>query len=364
MMLTPARLLAATVLTALLALLLPAASFAAITTIGSPLSAPATLNTAENLNYLGTNTDILPIPEAPTGVVHTYHYGADTALWNTGLADGVAAVPVAGQAVRISLEGCAEPASNGPPPLTQIHFQDLTPLRNGGAKVNLSSQPFEIPVCGVGGASGATVSTYEPINLCVNKGDYVGFNDEGGFVEKSYQSGVRYEVLGAAEGSSFDSFIKSNGTGNGAVLSPLQTSAMDGFAVSPNEELMMQVAIGTGPDARYVCPGGTKDAPPVLAPIDVHPQTDGINHERIVAVAIYCRLTPQCKGRATITLPGASSGVGHASFSLPGDTTSHLPIRLAPRVMTLIRRHHGVTTTLVVLVNGQTFTQTVNVRIL
>ena len=80
------RLLAAAVLGALLALLLPAASFAAVTTIGSPLSAPATLNTAENLNYLGTNTDVLPIPEAPKGVVHTYHYGADTALWNAGLA--------------------------------------------------------------------------------------------------------------------------------------------------------------------------------------------------------------------------------------------------------------------------------------
>jgi hypothetical protein len=43
-----ARLLAAT---ALLALLSPAASPAAITTFGSPLSAPATLNTAENLVF-------------------------------------------------------------------------------------------------------------------------------------------------------------------------------------------------------------------------------------------------------------------------------------------------------------------------
>ena len=52
-------------------------------TVGSPLSVPATLNTAENLSYAGTNTNVLPTPEVPTGVVHTYHYGADTALWNT-----------------------------------------------------------------------------------------------------------------------------------------------------------------------------------------------------------------------------------------------------------------------------------------
>ena len=81
-------------------------------------------------------------------------------------------------------------------------------------------------------------------------------------------------------------------------------------------------------------------------------------------MAIYCRLTPQCRGRATLMLSGVAAGVGHANFSLPGGTTSHLSIRLAPRVMTLIRKHHGVTTTLVAVVDGRTFTQTVNVKIL
>ena len=85
--------------------------------------------------------------------------------------------------------------------MTQIHFQDLSPTRNGGAKVNLSSQAFEIPVCGQAGASESTVTTYEPTNLCVKQGDYVGFNDDGGYVPNVYRAGVPYAVLGSVAGS-------------------------------------------------------------------------------------------------------------------------------------------------------------------
>src|SRR5271166_3086617 len=157
-----ARIAATALLAALLALALPAASSAEITTVGSPLSVPATLNTAENLSYTGTNTAVPPNAEFPTGIVHTYHYGADGAMWNTALASGQPAIPAAGQAIKISLEGCAVPAPGGPPPLTQIHFQTLHPLARGKYRVELSSQAFEMPVCGVGGASGATVSTTWP----------------------------------------------------------------------------------------------------------------------------------------------------------------------------------------------------------
>jgi len=348
------------VIVGLLAILGPASADAAITTFGSPLSVPATLNTAENFSYQGTNTAVPPNPEAPNGIFHTYHFGADTALW--GLA---ASVPATGQALKVSLEGCAKPASGGPPPLTQIHFQDISPLPGGGAKVNLTSQGFEIPVCGQGGASGSTVSTFEPINLCVSQGDYVDFNDEGGYVENVYRAGVPYQVLGSVRGSTSDSFIRGGGTGNGAVMSSTYTAAMEGFASNENEELMMRVTLGTGADARYVCSGGTKDAPPVLPPITVHPQTDGINHERIIAVAVYCRLTPQCNGVATLTMGGKSVSTGQTiPFSLPGDSTTHVPIRLVPRLMGLIRKHDGVATTLTAVVGGKSVSQTIDVKIL
>jgi hypothetical protein len=254
---SPARRLRSTLMLAwLLAILAPASSHAAIMTFGSPLSRPATLNTAANLSYLGTYTAVPPAPDAPNGIFHTNHFGADTALWNVALARGEPRAPATGQALKVSLEGCANAASGGPAPLTQIHFQDITPRANGGARVNLTSQAFEIPVCGRGGASGSTISSYYPINLCVREGDYVAFNDEGGYVENVYRSGVPYRVLRFARGSTSNSFLKDNGTGNGAILSSSDLSANQGFASNRNVELMLRVTLGTGSDATHICPGG------------------------------------------------------------------------------------------------------------
>jgi hypothetical protein len=357
------------------ALLAPASASAATMVAGSQLSVPATLNTAENLDYPGMNTQVPVSPQAPNGIFHTFHFGADTALWNVANGGGTKATPAAvnsatagmpatGQALKIGLEGCAQPAAGGPAPLTQIHFQDVSPVPGGGAKVNLTSQGFEIPVCGQGGASGSTVTTYEPVNLCVSQGDYIAFNDEGGYVENIYRAGVPYEVLGAVSGATADSFIKNDGTGDGAILSASETAAMEGFASNQNEELMMQVTLGTGPDATHICAGGTAGLPPVLPPIRVSPQTDGINKARIVAVAVYCRLTPECKAVVKLSVGGRQVSVGRAEYSIPPGTTTHLPIRIASSLMRLIRKHHGVLTTLTAVVGGKTTTTTVDVKIL
>lgn len=356
------RLLFGVLLTGLIAILAPAKSDAAISTFGSPLSVPATLNTAENLTYQGVNTYVPPSPEAPNGIVHTYHYGADAALWNVAQAVGDPRVPRSGQALKVSLEGCAKAAAGGPAPLTQIHFQALSPLPGGGAKVNLTSQPFDIPVCGQNEASGYTVTTYEPINLCVSAGDYVAFNEEGGFVPHAYQSGVPYQVLGAVRGSTADSFIRDKGTGNGAPFSSMDTTAMDGFASNRNEELMMRVTLGTGPDATHICPGGKRGLPPALAPIRVSPQTDGVNHARIVAVALFCRVTP-CRGVATLSTNRGHNAVGRSGFDLAANRTTHLPIRVNSQLIKMIRRNHGVSTTLTAVVGGKTVSQRIAVKI-
>jgi hypothetical protein len=361
----PRRALACVLLAGLLAAVAPAASPAAITTFGSPLSVPATLNTAENLGYPGTFTPVPPNPEAPNGLFHTFHYGADTALLNVASAEGVPQAPATGQAVKVSLEGCAEAAPNGPSPLTQIHFQDVSPLPNGaGAKVNITSQGFEIPVCGQNGASGSTVSTYEPINLCVSAGDFVDFNDEGGYVPNVYRNGVAYQVLGSVSASTMDSFIRGDGTGNGATLSSSFLGADEGFAVNRGAELMLRVTLGTGSNATHICAGGTAGAPPVLPVIRISPQTDGINAQRIVAVAVYCRPATGCDGVATMSFGGHQASVGNSHFSLRGDATSHLPIRLAPSLLRLIRAHNGVNATLTAVVAGKAFTQTIAVKIL
>ncbi len=326
----------------------PTVASAAIATFGSSFPAPASLNTSENLNYQGIDTPL------PGYVFHTPHYGADTALWNTSVAGGHASAPEAGQVVKVSLEGCAQRAQNGPSPLNQIHFQILSPQPDGGAKVELSSQPFEIPVCGQSGASGSTVSSYVPINLCVNAGDYVAFNDEGGYVENVYRSGVPYQVMTSTAGSTMDSFIKGGGTGNGASLSPSVTSPGDGFAVNLGEELMMQATLGTGPDARYVCSGGTKEAPPVLKPVKVRPQTEGVDRNHTTAVSMYCTLKARCEGTATLTSTNGHVKYGSTHFGVPGRTTSHVPIPLNHNALVDLRRHHrSLITTVTVVISGQ-----------
>ncbi|HEY4426833.1 MAG TPA: hypothetical protein VGN08_01355 [Solirubrobacteraceae bacterium] len=354
-------------LAGLLALLVaPGSSRAAITTFGSPLSVPATLTTSDGLGYRGTDTPVPPNPEAPNGLFHTAHFGADTALWNVRVPGGQAGAPVAGQALKVRVEGCANAAPDGPAPLTQIHIQDLSPLPDGGARVNTSSQAFDLPVCGQSGVGASTVTTYEPINLCVAQGDYVSFNDNGGYVPNVYRSGVPYQVIGAVPGSTMDSFIRSNGTGNGSTLSGRDTSANDGFASNANEELMLQVIEGSGPDATHNCAGGTAGKPAVipLPPLKIRPQTDGVNRSRVINVAVYCRPAGGCAGLATLGLSGKTSGYGQTAFTLPGNKTSHLAIRVAPRLMSMIRRRHGVSAVVTATMGGKTFSQAITIKIL
>jgi hypothetical protein len=357
-------------LAALLAGFAPAASQAAITSLGSPLSVPATLNTAENLNYEGTNNT------TPTGTVHTFHFGVDSALWNVSLASGVAGAPEAGQALKVDLEGCAQQAAGGPSPSTQIHFQALSPLPGGGATVKLSSQPFDIPVCGQGGASGSTVSSYVPTNLCLGPGDYVGFNDNGGYVENFYRSGVPYQVMGAMNGSTFDSFLRHNGTGDNAILSSGDRTAMDGFASNPNQELMLRVTFGTGVDAVKTCggtPGGPTGPSAPAGPIGIGAQTDGVNHAGVVAVAFFCKQPAGCTGVASLSATGnvaalksggKHSGYGQSHFSVKGKTTAHVKIRVTAHLIKLLHKHRGgVAAKLTIVVGGETVSQTIRLKI-
>jgi hypothetical protein len=365
------------------AMLLPAASDAAVSTFGSPLAVPATLDTTSNLGYEGVNTPVPPAPDAPDGNVHTSHNGVDTALWNVAIPGGVPVAPAAGQVRKVELEGCAVPNPEGPAPLTQIHFQSLAPTP-GGVKVTSTSQAFDIPVCGVAGASGATISSYEPASLCVAQGEYVAFNDEGGYVERSYRSGAPYRVMATVAGATFDSFV--GGASNGAELSSSNRTSLDGFAANPNAELLLRATLGTGADALQGCGGAGNVAPSVrpravLPSVKIAPQTDGINQRGVVSVAMYCRLKPQCQGTASLSIPKGttvrrrtSGGHGHrtvsiagtygkTAFKIPGGKTSHIRVHVSSKLIKLARRPGGVSIVLTALVAGQPATGKITVKV-
>jgi hypothetical protein len=350
----------AALLSGLLALAAAGPAPAATMTFGSPLSAPATLNTSIDLGYTGYGIPTILHEQAI--VFHVYHDGADTALWNTSLGHGSAAAPASGQVLSVSLEGCAQPALEAPAPLTQIHFQDLVPSAGGGVQVNVTSGAFEIPVCGVGDAGRSTVTTYQPVNFCVNEGDYVDFNDEGGWNPAdplAYPSGVPYEVIGAGEGSSMNSFIAGNGTNNGATFSPEVKTDRNGFAANGGEELLLRAVLGTGPDATPLCPGGTKGEPPAGAAVrgsagsgwhghipsaTLPHQDDGMNRSGAVVVAVYCHLAVTCTGTVTLHVAGRgghSLEAGKASFSVPSLHTGRAAVRLLPAARHFIRNAFG-----------------------
>ncbi len=357
--------------------LAPPSAGAATMMFGSPLSVPATGDTANNLHYTGTN---IPVPGVAP--VHVNHDGSDDALWNTMLANGTAAAPAAGQVLSVSVEGCAQPAPNGPAPLTQFHFQTLTPLPGGGATVDVTSQPFDLPICGTATAagtvaSGSTVTSYQPTNMCAGAGDFVDFNDEGGFDPQFYPSGVGYEVIGSVGGSTMSSYIAADGTNNGDALSAMNVSANAGFADNADEELLLRATLGTGSDSIPAC-GSTASAPPsgggssgggsgtaphaTPAPgqpggppgVVITPRTELVTGRR-VRVAFFCaERHTSCHG--TLVLTGGALTLAHSTFIAKAHVVAHIGLRLSPAGAQFVRAggRRGVKTTMTITLPGDT----------
>jgi hypothetical protein len=160
---------------------------------------------------------------------------------------GSASVPATGQVLSIKVKGIvvASTQPGAPPPLTQIHFQDLRPQPDGSVEVIATSQPFNLPSSG----SPEQVSTFHPENMCVHEGDYLALSTEGGFEPKYYPEGPLFQVFASSPGSTLDSFTEYNGVNNGAKFTG---KALVG------EELLMQAELATGAQATALCPGGTK----------------------------------------------------------------------------------------------------------
>jgi hypothetical protein len=265
---------------------------------------------------------------------------------------------------------------------TQIHFQALIPQAGGSFKVDVTTQGFSLPVCaaagGPGTASQNTVTTYEPENFCVRTGYSVAFNDSGGFDATHYPNGVPYQVIGRVPGSTMSSFIKNEKTKNGDAFSPSDTSQFDGFAVNADEEVLLRATLATGPDATWLCTGGTKGAPPSQqppgqggnpgtttqpgAPIRLTRQRVGVNRKRITRVAIFCAATTPCSGNARLTRRGRT--LGSARFTIPARKTSKVPLKITKTALAAVRKNRRkLGATLRVVVAGKTYTAPVTLKI-
>jgi hypothetical protein len=341
----------------------PAPGRAAIVTFGSTLAAPATLAEA---------------------------HGADAAFWPAAIAGGPTfQAPASGQIVAIRLKGIAQ-ANTQPgasPPLTQVHFQDLRPQPNGAVQVVVTTGAFNVPAAG----DPNQVSTFQPVNFCVAQGDFVDFNDEGGFDPTFYPNGVPFQVFGRVAGSDTNFFTQNAGTLNGATFAPTPPSG----GTLQGEELLLQVDLATGPDATPLCPGGGAggakgnsggagaspasgapagggfasiygtNAPSLLVPS----QTDKVSRTGAFSASLLCHSPAPCMGGATVfsapTIvmpPAAPTGppLATANFSIPAGQTGMVPMQITNSTILkkLRKRKKRVTVSLYTLATSGTATST------
>ena len=302
------------------AFLFPATGVAAIETFGSDLSAPA--NSIE-----------------PEGGIHPAYggqwYGADTAFWNTKLANGNrTSVPANGQIVEIRVKGTAiagpYPWNPDVPPRALVHFQVITPQLDGSMKVDLTSGGVDWPI----GGDPQQITTYRPINLCADAGDYVDFNTWGGHEWRwDRYGGIPLQVFSAVRGSTMNWYEKDQGTNNGQTLYPRQL---------PGRELLMQTVIATGPDATDICPGGY--AQHIFRGLEIQPSPQSAvlrTRDNVAKVRTFCHGENYgaCVGKLTLKadIGGQEVEIGSTDFRVENSHTVNVQIPLSPDVVTGVR---------------------------
>jgi hypothetical protein len=298
----------------------PASGLAAVETFGSDLSAPA--NSIE-----------------PLGGIHPNYqgswFGADTAFWNTKLANGNrVTAPADGQIVEIRVKGTAlagpHPWNPNVPPRALVHFQVVHPQADGTQKVDLTSGGVDWPI----GGDSQQITTYHPVNLCTHTGDYVDFNTWGGHEWRWDQyGGIPMQVFSQVRGSSMNWYEKDNGTNNGQILRGI---ARDG------RELLMQTVIATGPDATDICPGGY--AQHIFRGLEIQPSPQSAvlrTRDRVAKVRTFCHGENygSCIGRLTLKADfnGQEVELGSADFNVQNSYTVNVQVPLSEEVVTGIR---------------------------
>lgn len=281
-------------------------------TLGSDLSAPATVTLAQ---------------------------GADTAYWPITANGAAVVVPEDGQVTQIRVKGAAIKEQGAADPANMVHFQSLEPAdANGARTVYLTSDFFNMPI-----DNASAVTTFTPENLCVHKGGSVAFNTIGGFQwgggldapldPAHYHRGTPWQIFASTRNSVTAWFSKDNGTKNGNTLVPAGGSnAKDGYgAVMQGNELLMQVVVATGNDRSQSCGGPRQDANGnVIPPISVNPNQDmSVSRDGTFNVLGYCgsRIGDCLGGTATVSIAGRPVATG--SFSAKEQETIKVPLKLS-----------------------------------
>ncbi len=146
----------------------------------------------------------------------------------------------------------------------------------------------------------------------------------------------------------------------------------------PDAELLMQVVIGTGPDARPTCggtapsgsdpglsPGPSGPPPPAAAtPGSVRipkPARAPRMFDGKVRLTLRCAAGPDCAG--VLTLRARGKRIGRRAFTLDGGETDGVSVKLSRKGRRMARRAGRLRVTAKVqITGGATTTRTVRVK--
>jgi hypothetical protein len=285
---------------------LPAAGQASVTTLGSDLSRAA--NQVEA-------------------------HGADSVFWTPTIGRSSGAVPRDGQIILVRLRGgvVADPTGRVKPD-PQSHIQVLHPIGGGRVKVALTSGLWRLPVA----ANPQSISSFKPINLCVHKGDFVAFNDFGGFEYRwGNYGGMPVQVFADSPLWNMNFYTKNAGTNNGDQFAPA--------TVTQGRELLMQYQLGTGRDAVSICPGGYREHAFKGLEIRSIRESVGGGSARI-RVRCPFRTYGSCRGVFVLKakLNGKIVTLGGAPFSIPQAWSKTVQVGISGQNVNAIRRAGGV----------------------
>jgi hypothetical protein len=313
---------------AVLAAVFPAPAGAAKVTLGSNLSADATI---------------------------TESNGADTAFWPIAIRGKPVVVPEDGQVLSAKVKGTVLREPGAANPATLIHIQTLEPAKADGSRVAyLASQGFDMPI-----DKPNAITTFTPENLCVHKGGAVAFNNIGGFMyggslsapldPDHYHHGAPFQTFGAVASSSTARYTADSATMNGDTLQSNTANQEPGHPVGTvrrGSELLMQVVIATGQDRSEPCGGPRRHADGTLVdtrrPPAMHVignQSPYVRRSGQLEPAIYCAGPADCAGTATLVRRRRT--LARATFSVKAMASGRIAMRISRRDVNALRRAPG-----------------------
>jgi hypothetical protein len=267
---------------------------------------------------------------APANIVEARQ--ADTAYWQTSFADGRNPLsPATGQITSFKIKGIAlaNPMAGVPGGETLFHLQALRRRDDG---------------------------TFDVLR-CIATGDVLALNTVGGWdgvigdVRRPalYPNGTPLQIFSRIAGANVSHFMGADQTNNGDVLT---ASPLDG------RELLIQVTVGTGPNATGLCPGGTiglaggPGGPAAAAPPPPQPpqkatlpasQRVTVSKAGKLSVSVFCLPGAlACMGEVRIMSRGAKPRrIGLGSFNIDPKSTGHATIALTKTGVRLLRGGKG-----------------------